>query len=297
MSDCREQHRSLLCYEICLLLLCAAVLLTLGMEQMILTVRPPALPEPILEQAQVRSLQIAPEAVLAVREWAEQENLDWITVLAVCYGRNKRNLTDFTVDDLPGRQEYLADYNYYQTYQNAQFSLLCDLFSALYGDLQYFPVARSGHQNTPWINYVDSWGFERTYGGSRSHEGTDLMGDLNEPDYYPVVSMTDGVVEQIGWLEKGGWRIGIRSRNGGYFYYAHLSRYDSDMKKGVSVKAGQLLGFMGNTGYSKVEGTSGNFDVHLHMGIYISDSTGKEISFNPYWIMKLTENRTITADY
>ena len=42
---------------------------------------------------------------------------------------------------------------------------------------------------------------------------------------------------------------------------------------------------MGNTGYSKVEGTSGKFDVHLHFGIYYSDAD-REISYNPYWILE-----------
>ena len=45
----------------------------------------------------------------------------------------------------------------------------------------------------------------------------------NRRDFYPVRSMTDGVVEKIGWLTLGGWRIGIRSFRGRYFYYAHLS--------------------------------------------------------------------------
>jgi hypothetical protein len=49
---------------------------------------------------------------------------------------------------------------------------------------------------------------------------------------------------------------------------------------------------MGDSGYGK-EGTVGQFDVHLHLGIYV-DADGKEMSVNPYWILKLLEkNRTI----
>ena len=62
------------------------------------------------------------------------------------------------------------------------------------------------------ISYVDSWMFERNYGGKRGHEGTDIMAEKNTPGYYPVVSMTDGVVTEKGWLEKGGWRMGSRHR-------------------------------------------------------------------------------------
>ena len=81
----------------------------------------------------------------------------------------------------------------------------------------------------------------------------------------------------IGWLELGGWRIGITSENGIYYYYAHLDSY-APLSVGDTVTAGQLLGFMGNTGYSKVEGTKGKFDVHLHFGIYVTDENGTELA-------------------
>ena len=64
--------------------------------------------------------------------------------------------------------------------------------------------------------------------------------------------------------------------------------YAPDLEIGDKVLAGQLLGFMGDTGYSKVEGTTGNFDVHLHFGIYYMEED-EEISVNPYYILKYLE--------
>lgn len=87
------------------------------------------------------------------------------------------------------------------------------------------------------------------------------MAEKNTPGYYPVVSMTDGVVTEKGWLEKGGWRIGITAPTGAYFYYAHLDSY-AELEKGDPVKAGDLLGYMGDSGYGE-EGTTGEFPVHL----------------------------------
>ena len=58
------------------------------------------------------------------------------------------------------------------------------------------------------------------------------------------------------------------------------------------IKAGDLLGYMGDTGYSTTEGTKGKFPVHLHMGIYI-DKDGQEISVNPYAALKYTEEKII----
>ena len=52
----------------------------------------------------------------------------------------------------------------------------------------------------------------------------------------------------MGWLEKGGYRIGITSNSGTYYYYAHLESY-SNLKEGDVVEAGELLGYMGDSGY------------------------------------------------
>lgn len=163
-------------------------------------------------------------------------------------------------------------------YKRKHYLQLKKYYEAIWKDLKYFPVA--SHE----INFENSWMESRTYGGKRCHEGTDLSGPVTMPDYYPVISITDGIVEQKGWLPLGGYRIGIRSVSGGYFYYAHLSSYEQDFIPGDTVHAGDILGFMGNTGYGE-EGTAGMFPVHLHLGIYINAPDGREISVNPYQIL------------
>lgn len=163
------------------------------------------------------------------------------------------------------------------------------LSNALYAiltDVRYFPVAADAVQSVK-TSFENSWGAARTYGGDRNHEGTDIMAGNNQRGYFPVVSMTDGIVENIGWLELGGYRIGIRSPSGGYYYYAHMCEYADGIKEGSQVKAGTILGTMGDSGYGK-EGTTGQFDVHLHIGIYYTVD-GKEISYNPYYILKMLE--------
>lgn len=165
---------------------------------------------------------------------------------------------------------------------------LYDYYKAILSNIVYFPVPEVAEAT---IYYDNSWYNLRTYGGNRRHEGTDLMASNNIRGYFPVISITDGVVEKKGWLEQGGYRIGIRSEAGCYFYYAHLFSYAPELEEGDKVIAGQLLGFMGDSGYGE-EGTIGQFDVHLHMGIYINSKIG-EISVNPYWIMRILErNRT-----
>lgn len=177
-------------------------------------------------------------------------------------------------------------------YKKEEYLNLQKYYEAIWNDLKFFPVADSH------IYFEDSWMSSRTYLKKKHyHEGTDLFGEHTEPGFYPIVSITDGTVEQKGWIPLGGYRIGIRSTSGGYFYYAHLDSYEKDFMPGDSVCAGDILGYMGNTGYEE-EGTVGNFPVHLHLGIYITVSTSEnlipggasdytpEISVNPFSILR-----------
>ena len=122
------------------------------------------------------------------------------------------------------------------------------------------------------------------------------MADPDKSGYFPIVSMTDGTIEQVGWLEKGGWRIGIRSIGGNYYYYAHFHSYIKDWKRGDPVKAGDVLGYMGDTGYGP-EGTTGQFPVHLHLGIYLPAAESGEQAINPYWMLRYLESQKLSYIY
>lgn len=161
-------------------------------------------------------------------------------------------------------------------------------------DIRYFPIPVSKADASLGVSYVDSWMGERNYKGKGVHEGTDIMADRNERGIYPVVSISDGTITNLGWLEKGGYRIGITSPSGVYFYYAHLDSY-ADIKEGDRVIAGELLGFMGDSGYGE-EGTVGQFAVHLHLGIY-SFEGGEEISVNPYYVLLELEDKKLKYYY
>ncbi|WP_310602805.1 M23 family metallopeptidase [Anaerosporobacter sp.] len=169
---------------------------------------------------------------------------------------------------------------------------LYERYKIVLSDIRYFPVPEDLKKKYA-VSYENSWGNPRSYGGNRRHEGTDIMAKVNKRGLYPIVSVSDGVVEKKGWLEQGGYRIGIRSENGAYYYYAHLYSYAPDLEIGDTVLAGQFIGFMGDTGYSKIEGTTGNFDVHLHFGIYYMED-GEEISVNPYYILNYLEHNKLS---
>ena len=163
-------------------------------------------------------------------------------------------------------------------------------------ELVYFPVPESSVNQKAVIRFENTWQTERHYGGKRKHEGIDLMAEPDKSGYFPVLSMTDGTIEQVGWLEKGGWRIGIRSIGGNYYYYAHFHSYIKDWKSGDPVKAGDVLGYMGDSGYGP-EGTTGQFPVHLHLGIYLPAEEKGEQAINPYWMLRYLESKRLSYIY
>lgn len=168
-----------------------------------------------------------------------------------------------------------------------------EIASVIREELVLFPIPESGLHTDYRAVFEDSWMSERTFGGARGHEGTDIMLDPDERGLFPVLSMTDGTVEKMGWLPQGGYRLGIRSPGGIYYYYAHLNDYAQELETGCFVVAGQLLGFAGDSGYSNIEGTVGNFPVHLHVGIYYNDDQGEETAINPYPFLQLLKKVSI----
>ncbi|HST14614.1 MAG TPA: M23 family metallopeptidase [Gaiellaceae bacterium] len=105
-------------------------------------------------------------------------------------------------------------------------------------------------------SYIDTFGAKRadvTY-----HHGDDIFGTLGQP----LVACTDGIVFSVGFNKIGGNRLWIVDKAGNQFYYAHLSAFAINAVNGAHVKAGQVVGFMGNTG--DAEGTP----YHLHFEIH-----------------------------
>lgn len=243
------------------------------------------LPENPVETAAFRQLSVGEENLRQLKEFSDQGKISMETGLAAWMTEEEFSLDGrekISREELAGKAKLLEEK------RASDFSALREAYRAVFGDLEYFPVPRpSGGEDA--AVFEDTFGASRTYGGRRTHEGTDLFGSKNISGYYPVVSVTDGVVEKVGWLPLGGWRIGIRSPSGGYFYYAHLDSYSRDFQEGDSVRAGELLGLMGDTGYGP-EGTRGKFPVHLHFGIYIRTQNRREISVNPYAVLRYLEN-------
>ncbi len=94
-------------------------------------------------------------------------------------------------------------------------------------------------------------------GGRRSHHGIDIFARRGTP----VVATSDGVVRRVEVTNLGGKVVWLRdeARNAN-IYFAHL---DSQMvRSGQSVRIGDVLGLVGNTGNARTT------PPHLHFGVY-----------------------------
>jgi murein DD-endopeptidase MepM/ murein hydrolase activator NlpD len=106
------------------------------------------------------------------------------------------------------------------------------------------------------VSYIDTYGAARS--DEKYHHGDDIFGSLGQP----IIAVTDGTLFSVGYEKIGGYRLWLLDQQGNQFYYAHLSAYSTLAVNGAHVRAGQVIGFMGNTG--DAEGTP----VHLHFEIH-----------------------------
>ena len=148
-----------------------------------------------------------------------------------------------------------------------------------YGLKAFSPIAK----NYPYHDY-DDFGVARSYGFKRQHLGHDMMGQVGTP----VIAVESGYVEVMGWNQYGGWRLGIRSFDGKrYYYYAHLRKnypYHKTLQEGSIVQAGDVIGYLGRTGYSRTENTNNIDEPHLHFGMQLIFDESQKEGNNEIWI-------------
>jgi murein DD-endopeptidase MepM/ murein hydrolase activator NlpD len=144
-----------------------------------------------------------------------------------------------------------------------------------------FPVAGPAH-------YTDDWGAPRHGPPAHAHQGTDIFAARGTP----VIAALDGTVDRMSTTSRlGGTSLRVTLESGTFFYYAHLDGFAPGMTEGRRVRAGDVVGFVGNTG--NAAGTP----PHLHFEIH--PRGGRAVSPVPYldrWVAEATATaRAITG--
>lgn len=242
---------------------------------------------------------------LDVSSQSEKNKLDFISLLAYLgakYGGDfskykYSDMTDFAqkLSDGESEESLTKNMKYYSYYKEAYGAALNGMIGAYeeereddsgnkvmeqkYGIRWFSPIAKT----FPYSCY-DDFGAVRTYGYTRPHLGHDMMAAVGTP----VIAVESGKVECMGWNRYGGWRIGIRSNDSKrYWYYAHLRQnrpFAENLKEGDTVKAGDVIGYVGRTGYSDTENTNGITESHLHIGLELVFNEKQKESDNEIWI-------------
>ena len=260
------------------------------------------------------SLKYAMDADIRTAE--QEQHLSWIDILAIAACRTGgkcplKSVKKAYADLLAGKEpaQLLGGvYKYYDYYHDSMEAVLGGLlghyalqidgqWKTTYGLKAFSPIA-AGYG----YSHCSDFGNQRSFGFARKHLGNDLMGAQGTP----IIAVEGGVVEAMGWNRYGGWRIGIRSLDSKrYYYYAHLQK-DKPFAKGVQegdiVSAGDVIGYMGRTGYSDKENVNNIETVHLHFGMQlIFDESQKEclseIWINVYDIVRLLSEHRSSVQY
>ena len=115
-------------------------------------------------------------------------------------------------------------------------------------------------------------------GFNKMHKGTDFAAPMGTP----IMASGDGTIKKAGWCGGGGNCIVIRHNSTYQTVYAHMSKFASGMKKGIRVKQGQIIGFVGSTGKST--------GPHLHYEVIVN---GKKINSQT---LKLPSGKILKGD-
>lgn len=231
--------------------------------------------------------------------------LDWIELLsylATKYGGNFKSFKQADLDSVVQKlkngeeiEDIITNGKLYSYYIEAYTAILDEFigeyeievkkddgskeFQKKYGIKAFLPIAKNYG-----FSHYDDFGNSRSYGYKRVHLGNDLMGSIGTP----IIAVESGIVEACGWNQYGGWRVGIRSFDGKrYYYYAHLRKdhpYAKDMCEGKIVKAGDVIGYLGMTGYSTKENVNNINVPHLHFGMQLIFDESQKEGTNQIWI-------------
>lgn len=106
--------------------------------------------------------------------------------------------------------------------------------------------------------FTDDWWYPRSAAPFHLHQGTDIFAEAGTP----VRSPTDGVLTRSnGGL--GGLSAKVTQADGTYFYLAHLSSVPPEQVEGQQVKAGDVIGFVGNSGDAAGGPPHLHFEIHM----------------------------------
>jgi murein DD-endopeptidase MepM/ murein hydrolase activator NlpD len=108
------------------------------------------------------------------------------------------------------------------------------------------------------VSFGDSFGAPRANIPGGWHHGEDIFAPMGAP----VLAVADGTIHTVGFIKLGGYRLWLRDDGGNEFYYAHLSAYTPLAIDGKRVEAGDVIGFVGDTGDAEGGTPHLHFEIH-----------------------------------
>ena len=132
--------------------------------------------------------------------------------------------------------------------------------------LNVFPKLTAGRYVFPVYGEAS---YTNTFGAPRANTGWHHGEDIFAPLGAPILAVADGIVYSVGWNDVGGLRFWLQDEAGNEYYYAHLSAFSPLAVNGAQVRAGDVLGFMGNTGDAEHTPYHLHFEIHPASMLYL----------------------------
>lgn len=237
-----------------------------------------------------------------VATYGSKEHVDWIALLACAAAENGGDFRKFQENDLKKAAEVIRKKGTEELKKkNPSFAYYYESYLAVLGGLVGEYEVMDDTSSNQWkkeyglkafspiaggfaYEGYDDFGAERNFGYKRPHLGHDMLGDVGTP----IVAIESGYVTALGWNPYGGWRVGISSFDKKrYYYYAHMRQdrpYAEGLKVGDVVTAGDVIGYIGRTGYSKTENVNNIEVYHLHVGMQLIFDESQREGEHEIWI-------------
>jgi murein DD-endopeptidase MepM/ murein hydrolase activator NlpD len=126
-------------------------------------------------------------------------------------------------------------------------------------------------------SFTDTYGAPRMFGTAFAHlhQGTDIFAAHGTP----LLACERGVIIKVGTDTLGGTKLWLVGASGTRYYYAHLSGYAPGLVENKVVQAGDVVGYVGNTGNAATTPAHLHFEVHPDGGAAV----------NPYPLLRIVE--------
>ena len=228
-----------------------------------------------LDMIAVQNFRIPSKNLFLLKRLAGDYDIDFAELLSIYAIDNnffKDSKSSVKISDI----EYKYAVNYksiLKKYDRKSIVPYYNMFKSIFAELEYFP-----------ITLIDSNNYMLSEALEQEIEGIEITNKSLSHSNISVVSMTDGIIKDIGFDKNDGMYVSIVTQNNNVYYYANLDNLNKALSKNRKISSGQYIGQMGKNQINRNK---------ENLIIRISPAFKKIPFINPYPFLKYIENNKL----